>query len=328
MRWAVVAVGSMALLFAGALAAQSELRPFVDGGSRASLEAALHSAISALPVDGPRRALLADVRAGLGRGESVAETLARATRPQPPVGILLTGYYEPVLRARRAPTGRFRHPLYRPPEATRDRERSRAEIDHGALEGKGLELFWLEDPVEGFFLHVQGSGRLDLGRGSTVRVGYAGNNGRSYHSIGKELVSRGVLAPDEATAPAIKKWLRRNPDEAFAVLHTNPRYIFFREVDVPPHQGPSGAMGAPLVPYRSVAVDPTVTPPGSLGLLTAPMPDGTTLRHVVIAMDQGAAIRGKRRLDLFLGAGAAAGKVAGVLRAEAQVVWLVERPPG
>lgn len=296
---------------------------FRDGGDSGSLLVALRLAKAGLGAEtGPRSRLLDAMIAELAAGRSVDETVADRTPLRAPVEILLTGYYEPILAARREPGGRFRHPLYGPPGLGTAVSASRREIDGGALEGRGIELFWLDDPIESFFLHVQGSGRLRLADGTTARVGYAGNNGHEYHSIGSELVSRGVFTPAEATAPAIKEWLRAHPDEALEVLHTNPRFIFFRELDVPAEQGPTGAFGVALVPFRSVAADPRWSPLGSIGLLTAPMRDGSILRRVVVAMDTGAAIRGASRIDLFVGAGTAAATLAGSLRSKARVSWL------
>jgi membrane-bound lytic murein transglycosylase A len=172
---------------------------------------------------------------------------------------------------------------------------------------------------------VQGSGRLELPDGRIVRVGYAASNGRPYRSIGSELVARGVFTPAEATAPAIKSWLRAHPGEVRGLLQKNARYVYFRVLDVPAALGPPGSLGASLVPWRSVAVDPAVTKPGSVGLLVAPLPDGSELARLVVAMDGGAAIRGPARLDLFLGPGRAAEELAGELRSPAHVAWLAPR---
>ncbi len=296
---------------------------FHDDGTPDSLRTALERARSAVPrSEARRRRLLDALVADLEAGRSVDAMVAARARRKSSVGILLTGYYEPSLTARRRRTERFRHPLFRVPEDASGRKLARARIDAGGLAGRGLELFWLDDPVESFFLHVQGSGRLRLGDGTTARVGYAGNNGHKYHSIGSELVSRGELTVKEATAPAIKQWLREHRGEMFEILHTNPRYIFFRKLDAPADVGPTGAMGVPLVPMRSVATDPAVAPMGSVGLLTAPMPDGSTLRRVVVAMDKGAGIQGETRIDLFTGADVGAENLAGVLRSRGRIIWL------
>jgi membrane-bound lytic murein transglycosylase A len=158
-----------------------------------------------------------------------------------------------------------------------------------------------------------------------VRVGYAGTNGHPYRSIGSELVERGVFTPAEATAPAIKRWLRSHPGQTKALLETNARYVFFRELEIPAGAGPPGSLGVPLVPYRSVAADPAVVPPGSVGILRAPLPDGRELTRLVVAMDTGAAIRGVGRLDLFLGSGRDAERIAGELRSTGRIAWLEPR---
>lgn len=287
----------------------------------AALREALRSAQAGLRARGsPPSPLLARLSDGLGSGRSLDEVLAAETVPGPAAAVLLTGYYEPILAARWTRTQRFRFPLHGLPGGA-SRRASRAEIEEGALRGKALELFWLDDPIESFFLHIQGSGRLVLEDGSVVGVGYAGNNGHSYHSIGKELVARGELRAEEATAPAIKAWLRAHPAEQQEILRTNPRYIFFRETE-PGESGPVGALGVPLVALVSVAVDPDVTPLGSVGVLEAPLPDGSILEQVVVAMDTGAAIRGSHRVDLFIGAGREAGDLAGVLRSRGRITWL------
>lgn len=315
--WSFVALG----LLMSAPATAGTAIAFQDGGDRRGLHTAAVRARDALPKEDPRRGTLDALLRGLSEGRSIDEIIS-GLRASEAVEILLTGYYEPLVDARREHSARFRYPLYRPPDAPRDRVASRATIDGGALAGQGLEIFWLDDPVEAFFLHVQGSGRLKLETGRTARVGYAANNGQEYHSIGSELVSRGEMTVKQATAPTIKKWLRDHPDRIFEVLHTNPRYIYFREVDAPSDLGPSGAMGVPLVPFRSVATDPVTTPMGTVGLLSAPMPDGSMLQRVVVAMDKGAAIRGEKRIDLFTGAGGEAERLAGVLRARGRVTWL------
>ena len=326
MRRRAAVVLALAAWLAAAAFAHAAPEPFRDGGDPASLLRAARLARSGLSGESPaRRRLLEAMVAGLREGGPVEAILAAHARAGAPSSVLLTGYYEPTLAARRHRGGGFRYPVYAVPGEPALRGLSRRAIDAGALAGRGLELFWLQDPIEVFFLHVQGSGRLELERGARARVGYAGDNGHAYHSIGKELVSRGVLAASQATAPAIKRWLRRHPERTSEILQTNPRFIFFREIEAPPGVGPPGALGVPLVAFRSVAADPEVVAPGTVGLLTATLPDGTSLRRVVVAMDAGAAIRGPARLDLFLGAGRRAELLAGELRARSRVVWLKPR---
>lgn len=245
-----------------------------------------------------------------------------ASRPTP---ILLTGYYEASLRAREKPDGAFRHPIYGLPTGSSRRSR-RAEIDAGALAGRGLELFWTDDPIELFFLHVQGSGRLDLGGGRQARIAFAGSNDYPYRSIGSDLLRRGVFGkPDDATAPAIKDHLRDEARRLQKILQGNPRYIYFRVIDAPQHEGPPGALGAPLVPFRSVAVDPKVAPLGSVGILRATLPDHREIETLVVAMDTGNAIRGPSRIDLFTGSDAEAQSLAGRLRTRGTMTWLRPR---
>ena len=252
---------------------------------------------------------------------SLQDALAKSFHAGPAREVFVTGYHEPTLAARRTPDATFRFPLYRMP-TTGGPLPTRAEIDDGALAGRGLELFWTDDPVELFFLQVQGSGRLRLDDGSVVRVSYAGNNGRTYRAIGSVLVERGVYRRDEVTAPVIKAWLRANPSEAPELMRTNPRYVFFSARPGGGDDGPPGALGVPLVPWRSVAVDPKVVPLGSIGRLVVPLPDGSTFDSLVIAMDTGTAITGPGRLDLFCGADDRGERIAGELRHPGTISWL------
>ena len=253
--------------------------------------------------------------------ESPEDTLARlpAWRTD---RVLLTGYHEPILAGRRRRQGRFVLPILAMPQDPGPHP-TRAAIDGGVLANKGLEIFWVDDAIELFFLHIQGSGRLQLEDGRVIGVGYAGTNGRPYTAIGKVLVDLGEMPLGQATAPAIKAWLRANPTRVTSILHSNQRFVFFREIAVSEKSGPPGALGVALVPGRSVAVDSAVVPLGSVGLLEAPLPGGGTLRRAVVAMDRGAAIRGAGRIDLFLGAEPAAAELAGVLRARGRVRWVL-----
>lgn len=244
---------------------------------------------------------------------------------------LITGYHEPELVGSRTRVSASQVPLYRAPaEAVLRQRPTRARIETEGLLA-GSELVWLDDRVEAFFLHVQGSGRIRLRDGSVMRVGYAGNNGQPYRSIGSVLVARGALALDEVDAGRIKAWLRANPAAATEVLHANPRYIFFRELAPRPgHAGPSGPPGSlavPLTPMRSVAVDPKRVPPGALLWLETTDPiDATPMRRVVIAQDTGAAILGTVRADLFWGTGERAARGAGLMKQPGRL-WLLEPRP-
>lgn len=316
-------------------AASSSAGAVADTGDRAALRAAVDEALPVLArraakpdaTDGTRRSArsLVLLREALQEPEASFEAALRARFVIPPAHeAFVTGYHEPTLAARRSRDARFRHPIYRMPDG-RGPLPARAEIDAGALAGRGLELFWVEDPIELFFLHVQGSGRLALEDGSVMRIGYAGNNGKTYRAVGSVLVERGILTREQATAPAIKAYLRAHPAEAPEILRTNPRYVFFQARDGRAEQGPRGALGVPLVPWRSVAVDPAVVPLGSVGHLRVALPGGDTFSAVVVAMDTGTAITGSGRIDLFCGPDARAERVAGELRHDGSLVWLEPR---
>ena len=251
---------------------------------------------------------------------------------------LLTGYYEPVLTGSRERDRSGQAPLYRPPTdmvrgpdgvrlrvqtgtGASSRYPTRAEIENGRLLA-GQELVWLDDPVEAFFVHVQGSARVRLRDGSTMRVGFADHNGHPYQAIGRELVARGALAAAAVDADAIKAWLRAHPSEAAAVMHGNRRYVFFRELPGG-DGGPPGSLGVPLTPMRSVATDPVHVPPGALLFLDTTHPDGAApLRRLVVSQDRGAAIIGAVRADLYWGSGDEAGRLAGRTRQPARM-WLL-----
>ncbi|MCX7644664.1 MAG: murein transglycosylase A [Rhodobacteraceae bacterium] len=238
---------------------------------------------------------------------------------------LFTGYYEPELDGSRQRTARFRYPLYRPPGDLPPDGLwySRAEIEDGRLmEGRGLEIAWVDDPVELFFLQIQGSGRIRLAEGGVLRVGYGGTNGHPYRSIGAELVRRGVLGAHEVSAEAIRAWVRRNPEEGAALLRHNPSYVFFREIEgVPPDRGPLGAMNRSVTPLRSIAVDPAFTPLGApVWIETAGL---EPMRRLMVAQDTGSAIRGAQRADIFFGTGEEAGRRAGRVRDPGRMVVLL-----
>jgi membrane-bound lytic murein transglycosylase A len=237
---------------------------------------------------------------------------------------LFTGYYEPELAGSRQRTSRFRHPIYRtPPEARAGVWHSRREIEEGRLlEGRNLEIVWVDDPVDLFFLQVQGSGRITLPDGSVIRVGYAGRNGHPYRSIGQELIARGVFEPDQVSAQKIRDWVRRNPAEGRDLLYHNPSYVFFREIEIPdPGLGPLGAMNRSITPLRTIAVDPAYTPLGAPVWIEKG--GARPMRRLMIAQDTGSAIRGAQRADIFFGFGDAAGLAAGEIRDPGRMVVLL-----
>lgn len=255
---------------------------------------------------------------------------------------LFTGYYEPELNGAWSPGGAFRHPIHSRPKDLvsadlgkfRDAYKgeylagrvvddnfvpypTRQEIDQGALTGQQLEILWVDDPVDLFFLHVQGSGRIVLPDGSSIRVGYAGRNGHRYTPIGRELVARGVLKLEDVTLRSIRTWLDAHPAAAQEVMWKNRSYIFFRVVE---GDGPIGAQGVPLTARRSLAVDRKHFPLGIPLWLSTTLPsadaDGgpTAFRQLMVAQDTGSAIQGPVRGDVFVGHGAGAGNIAGAMK--------------
>jgi len=240
---------------------------------------------------------------------------------------LITGYYEPLLNGSRTRDAAHPYPLYRlPPDP---KQFDRAQIDGGALANKKLELLWVSDPVDAFFLQVQGSGRVRVPDGAVLRVGFAGTNERDYVSIGRAMVDAGIMTKEEVTLQSIRAYLAAHPDQIFDWLHRNPRYVFFRDMGPSNDAGPVGALDVPLTPGRSVAVDPEFV---SLGLplwLNTTRPDtGAPLRRVVVAQDKGGAIKGAGRIDLFWGAGDEAEMLAGRMKQPGQYWIIVPRSVG
>lgn len=259
---------------------------------------------------------------------------------------LVTGYYEPLLRGGRNPQPGW-VPVYGVPDdllslemadlypetkGIRMRGRlagnkvlpywSRADIEAGKAPLAGRELAWVDDPVELFFLQIQGSGRIRLAEGGMLRVGYADQNGHPYKSIGKWLIDQGELKPEEASMQGIQGWIRKHPDALQRLLNTNPSYVFFRTLPSS-EGGPPGAMNVPLTDGASVAVDSRHIPLGSPLFLATTWPnDSRPLQRFVQAQDTGGAIRGPLRVDYFWGFGAEAGQLAGRMKQSGQL-WLL-----
>lgn len=236
---------------------------------------------------------------------------------------LFTGYFEPELRGARAQGGDFQHPLYRvPPDLTAPWLTRREIEEGGALEGQGLEIVWIDDPVDVFFLQVQGSGRVRLENGDVLRVGYGGANGHEYSSVGLELVRRGIFERHQVSADVIRNWVRENGDEGRALLWVNDSFVFFREVnEVPAERGPLGAMNRSVTQLRSIAVDPLFIPLGAPVWIEK---EGETpLNRLMIAQDTGSAIKGAQRADIFFGTGAEAGREAGRIKDGGRLVVLM-----
>ncbi len=249
---------------------------------------------------------------------------------------LLTGYYEPEMNGALTRQGPYQTPVLAPPAGFRMVEGggsfpTRAEIEKGALDTAKLALLWLESPIDAFFLHVQGSGRVRLETGEIVRLSFAAKSGHPYTSIGKILVDRGELALEEVSMQTIRAWMERQPDKGRALTHENKSYIFFRLLrETDPSLGPIGAEGLNLTPGRSLAVDRSHHPLGTLLWLTTehPTEDGTgsvPVARLMVAQDTGSAIKGRQRGDIFFGSGTKAGEIAGRMKAEGELVALVPR---
>jgi membrane-bound lytic murein transglycosylase A len=268
---------------------------------------------------------------------------------------LVTGYYEPLLTGSRTSTPQFAIPLYAAPDDLltvelsdlypelkdkRVRGRvdgkkvvpywSRAELERGAPSLAGKALVFVPDPVEAFFLEIQGSGRIQLTDGSVIRLNYADQNGHPYRSIGRVLSDRGELALERTSMQNIRAWAQANPDKLRELLDENPSYVFFREVAAPAPgsldamiDGPLGSLGVPLLAGRTIAVDARAIPLGAPVFLATTLPSSDTpLARLTLAQDTGGAIRGPVRADFFWGFGADAGREAGRMRQQGRM-WLL-----
>jgi membrane-bound lytic murein transglycosylase A len=276
-------------------------------------------------IDQLKAALVTDNDAALRR---TLEAEFVALDPGAGTSALVTGYYEPELKGSRVKDAAHPYPLYLlPPKPT---EFDRTEIDGGALKGRKLELLWVSDRVEAFFLHVQGSGRVRLASGEVVRIGFAGTNERTYVSIGKAMVDAGIMTKEEASLQSIRAYLQAHPDEIDSWLHRNPRYVFFKEQKgADENTGPVGALGVPLTAGRSIAVDPAFVPLGVPVWLDTTRPaTNAPLRRLVAAQDKGGAIKGRARVDLFWGAGDEAEAMAGPMRQQGTYWVIVPRRVG
>ena len=262
---------------------------------------------------------------------------------------LVTGYYEPLLRGARKRSGVYQTPLYKAPDdllnvdlasvypelkSLRLRGRmvankvvpywTRAELVQGnSLDGR--ELLWVDDPIDAFFLQVQGSGRVQLADSrETVRVSYADQNGHPYKSIGRYLVDRGEMTLEQASAQSIKAWYAAHPARQQELLNANPSYVFFKEEKLAdPSRGPKGALGVPLTPQRSIAIDAQFLPLGAPVFLATTQPNSEiALQRLMMAQDTGGAIRSAVRADFFWGFGAVAGEQAGRMK-QRGMLWVL-----
>ena len=268
----------------------------------------------------------------------------------------VTGYYEPVIEGSRTQNEVYPVPLYRRPsnlfvrgynQASPDLPNKgpvyrkigrrklvpyydRAEIEDGAIEGRGLEICFLKNQTDLLFAQIQGSARIELDDGSTLRINYDSYNGYPYTPVGRVLIERGIIPREQMSMQTIRDWMDANPDAANDVRRQNRSYVFFREVELSDKDEAIGAQGIPLTPGRSMAVDKSLHVYGTPFFIEGELPiesekSKTPFRRLMIAQDTGSAITGPARADLYFGAGADAGKVAGRLKQNVRFVMLVPR---
>ena len=266
-------------------------------------------------------------------------------------GVLFTGYYEPLLEGSLTPSGKYKYPLYKPPpelvmksisknETKVSRMKNgesvpyytRHEIDvEGVLKDRRLEILWVDDPVELFMLHIQGSGKVKLEDGRMLTVSYAQNNGRPFRSIARFMLDNGMIKGSESSYRNVQSFLKsKQEQELFEILSYNERYIFFRFVD----KEPVGSLGQPVTPDRSIATDPDYFPQGALAFIRLRKPlfdaEGNISQRVafsrfVLSQDKGSAIKGPGRVDLFCGFGANAQTTAGSLKEKGELYFLIKK---
>ncbi|MDO9295590.1 murein transglycosylase A [Bradyrhizobium sp.] len=266
----------------------------------------------------------------------------------------VTGYYEPIIDGSRTQTEVYTVPVYRRPSNLFVRGTSqnsaglpnkgevfrkigrrklvpyydRAQIEDGAIAGRGLEIVWLKNQTDLLFTQIQGSARVRLEDGSTVRINYDAHNGFSYTPVGRILIERNIIPRDQMSMQKIREWMEQNPDGANELRRQNRSYVFFREVNLSDKDEPSGAQGVPLTAGRSIAVDKALHVYGTPFFIEGDLPiaseqSKTPFRRLMIAQDTGSAIVGPARADLYFGAGAEAGKISGRFRHNARFVILV-----
>jgi membrane-bound lytic murein transglycosylase A len=268
----------------------------------------------------------------------------------------VTGYYEPVVDGSRIQTETYTVPVYRRPsnlfvrgfkqdaaglpnkgQVFRKIGRrklvpyyDRAQIEDGAIAGRGLEICWLKNQTDLLFAQIQGSARVKLEDGSTIRINYDAHNGYPYTAVGRILIDRGIIPKEQMSMQKIREWMEQNPDGANELRRQNRSYVFFREVQLSDKDEPLGAQGVPLTPGRSIAVDKALHVYGTPFFIAGELPieselSKTSFRRLMIAQDTGSAIVGPARADLYFGAGADAGKVSGRLRHNMHFLMLVPK---
>jgi len=268
----------------------------------------------------------------------------------------LTGYYEPIVEGTREETDEHQHPLYRKPpnllpggrmaiaaKATaakptdKGKKRSRrvlvpyhdrAAIDDGVLAGRGLEICWLKDPIDSFFIHIQGSVRVKLDDGKLMRLNYVAQNGHPYVAVGKFLIERKIVSREEMSMRRIRQWMEANPAEGKELRRKNKSYVFFRDTGLSANEEPIGAQGVSLTPHRSIAVDRNLHIYGTPFFVSGELPieseqPTTKFRKLMVAQDTGGAIIGPARADIYFGAGDTPADIAGRMRHPGRFVMLV-----
>lgn len=326
--------------------------------SCAEIEATGHAFQRKVVYSGTRRdwlAICAKLKAGIDARTffETSFTPLIVRDPARPEG-LFTGYYEPQAEGSLKPGGAYKVPVYAKPAdlvafdaAAAKRSGfaygrmadgkpqgyfTRREIEEGALKGQGLELVWLKDWADAFFIQVQGSGRVRLPSGKVMRLGYAAKTGQPYTAIGGVLVERGILARENMSMQAIRTWMRANPQAARELMWENKSFVFFREVTVDdPKLGPPGAQKVALTPYHSLAIDRSLWVFGTPVWLDTQAPKGeagtlTPFRNLMVAQDTGTAIKGHARGDVFWGAGEEAALTAGHMKSPGLMIVLLPKP--
>ncbi len=285
----------------------------LEGWAEADLDPALamfRDTCARFDNDGQWRAICNFAQSYDGPARPFFELLFRPVLIEDGKAPLFTAYYEPELFGARFRTPRFNVPVYRRPDEAKGTWLTRREIETSdTLQNRDLEIAWVDDPVAMQFMQIQGSGRIRLTDGTILRLGYDGNNGHPFRSLGDELVRRGIYTKHQVSEAVIGHWVRRNGDAGQDLLHHNTNYVFFREIDsLPPDRGPIGAMNRPITAGRSLAVDPDYTPLGAPVWLEKQGDE--PFNRLMVAQDTGSRIKGAQRGDIFIGSGAAAGRRA------------------
>jgi peptidoglycan lytic transglycosylase A len=263
-------------------------------------------------INAPEWKPLCKLAANHPNGKTFFETFFVPVVVRPENNALFTGYFEPDLKGSLYKVDQYQYPIYTKPKdlKPKDPNLTRAAIDNGALEHKGLEIAYVDDPVEAYYLHIQGSGRIKLTNGNIIRVGYAGENGHPYRSAAREMVRKGQISQQIASIGGIRNWVRKNPEAGLKALQFNPSYVFFRRLEVSAKDtGPQGALDRPITAMRTIAVDPKFTQMGAPVWIEKG--GANPIRRLMIAQDVGSAIKGPQRADIFFGSGDAAGTLAG-----------------